>query len=158
MNLKSKTLRRRSFLTGAGVSLLLPRMESLGQVSEVSPPRRLLTIVNHLSFYQPSSKELDQQWMAWLHRWHALIKANDGHTQLSVAMQRINPAITWREWLIAPAYQQAEQGDNSHIVELQHLFRTPYDTPPAETASRYDRLRPHQYFGAGGISHYSCSS
>ena len=112
----------------------------------------------HHSFYQPSSKELDQQWMAWLHRWHALIKTDDGRTQLSVAMQHINPAITWREWLIAPAYQQAEQGDNSHVVELQHLFRTPYDTPPAETAHRYDQLKPHQFFGAGGISHYSCSS
>ncbi len=53
MNLQSQMLRRRTFLTGAGVSLLLPRMESLGQVSEASPPRRLLTIVNHLSFYQP---------------------------------------------------------------------------------------------------------
>lgn len=28
-------------------------MESLGQVSEADSPRRLLTIVNHLSFYQP---------------------------------------------------------------------------------------------------------
>ena len=43
---------RRTFLKGAGVALLLPRMESLGQVGEESP-RRLLTIVNHLSFYQP---------------------------------------------------------------------------------------------------------
>ena len=30
----------------------MPRLESLGQVEEESP-RRLLTIVNHLSFYQP---------------------------------------------------------------------------------------------------------
>jgi len=44
---------RRTFLQGAGVALLLPRMESLGQVLESSSPRRLLTIVNHLSFYQP---------------------------------------------------------------------------------------------------------
>jgi len=43
---------RRTFLKGAGVALLLPRLESLGQVEEQSP-RRLLTIVNHLSFYQP---------------------------------------------------------------------------------------------------------
>jgi hypothetical protein len=43
---------RRTFLKGAGVALLLPRMESLGQVEEQSP-RRFLTIVNHLSFYQP---------------------------------------------------------------------------------------------------------
>ncbi|MCP4194299.1 MAG: DUF1552 domain-containing protein [Planctomycetaceae bacterium] len=33
--------------------MLLPRMESLGQVAEADSPRRLLTIVNHLSFYQP---------------------------------------------------------------------------------------------------------
>lgn len=46
-------MKRRTFLKGAGVALLLPRMESLGQVSETDSPRRLLTIVNHLSFYQP---------------------------------------------------------------------------------------------------------
>ena len=43
---------RRTFLKGAGIALLLPRLESFGQVEEQSP-RRLLTIVNHLSFYQP---------------------------------------------------------------------------------------------------------
>lgn len=43
---------RRTFLKGAGVALMLPRLESLGQVEEQAP-RRLLTIVNHLSFYQP---------------------------------------------------------------------------------------------------------
>lgn len=46
-------MKRRTFLTGTGIALLLPRMESLGQISEVDSPRRLLTIVNHLSFYQP---------------------------------------------------------------------------------------------------------
>ena len=46
-------MQRRTFLKGAGVALLLPRMESLGQVDEAKSPRRLLTIVNHLSFYQP---------------------------------------------------------------------------------------------------------
>ena len=46
-------MKRRTLLTGSGVALLLPRMESLGEVSEAESPRRLLTIVNHLSFYQP---------------------------------------------------------------------------------------------------------
>ena len=46
-------MKRRTFLRGAGVALLLPRLESLGQVAEADAPRRLLTIVNHLSFYQP---------------------------------------------------------------------------------------------------------
>ena len=47
-------IKRRSFLKGAGVALLLPRFESLGQVTSIESPRRLLTIVNHLSFYQPA--------------------------------------------------------------------------------------------------------
>ena len=46
-------MKRRTFLKGTGVSLLLPQMESLGQTAQVDSPRRLLTIVNHLSFYQP---------------------------------------------------------------------------------------------------------
>ncbi len=46
------SMQRRTFLKGAGVALLLPRFESFGQVEETSP-RRMLTIVNHLSFYQP---------------------------------------------------------------------------------------------------------
>ena len=47
-------MQRRTFLKGAGVALLLPRLESLGQVHLAKSPRRLLTIVNHLSFYQPA--------------------------------------------------------------------------------------------------------
>ena len=73
-------------------------------------------------------------------------------------MRQVNPAITWREWLIAPAYQQAERGDNSLIQELQALFSNPYDTPANDLAARYDQLRPQEFFRAGGISHYSCSS
>jgi hypothetical protein len=52
MDSTSGIMKRRAFLKGTGVALLLPRLESLGQVEEKSP-RRLLTIVNHLSFYQP---------------------------------------------------------------------------------------------------------
>ena len=46
-------MKRRTFLAGSGISIMLPRMESLGQVVETHSNRRLLTIVNHLSFYQP---------------------------------------------------------------------------------------------------------
>jgi len=53
MGLSNGNMKRRTFLKGAGVALLLPRLESLGQVEEAKSPRRLLTIVNHLSFYQP---------------------------------------------------------------------------------------------------------
>ena len=44
---------RRTFITASGLSLLLPPLESFGQDTTV-PVKRLLTVVNHLSFYQPA--------------------------------------------------------------------------------------------------------
>jgi hypothetical protein len=70
----------------------------------------------------------------------------------------VNPAITWREWLVAPAYEQAALGDFTLIRELQAVFRRPYGPPAPELAGRYDRLKPREFFQAGGVSHYSCSS
>jgi len=110
------------------------------------------------SFYQPSSEELDARWGRWLRRWTAEIIAKGKPQETSAAMQRLNPAITWREWLVAPAYEQAGQGDSLLLRELQALFHQPYDEPPAELAVRYDRPRPKEFFNAGGVSHYSCSS
>lgn len=46
-------MKRRTFLQAAGVSLLLPQLESFGQVPS-KPVKRLFTIVNHLGFYQPA--------------------------------------------------------------------------------------------------------
>jgi uncharacterized protein YdiU (UPF0061 family) len=125
--------------------------------------RRLSAIPEHLSslkesFYRPSSEELDGRWEDWLLRWRAAIARSGGTSQAAAAMQRVNPAITWREWLIAPAYQQAEQGDARGIHTLQEVFSHPYDTPSAEVEATFDRLRPREFFNAGGLSHYSCSS
>ncbi|MCP3694228.1 MAG: DUF1552 domain-containing protein, partial [Planctomycetaceae bacterium] len=51
MNVSSDLMKRRTFLTGAGVALLLPRLESLGEVTKTESPRRLVCIGNHLGFY-----------------------------------------------------------------------------------------------------------
>ena len=110
------------------------------------------------SFYGPSSAELDGRWSRWLERWSAAITASGDPRATAAAMARQNPAITWREWLIAPAYEQAARGETTLIQQLQELFRHPYDAPPAELAATYDRLKPREFFNAGGVSHYSCSS
>ena len=122
--------------------------------------RRLSEIPEQLSalkesFYLSSSEELDGQWSSWLARWRALI---GDLSATSAAMQRVNPAITWREWLIAPAYEKAALGDTTLIQELQAVFSQPYEAPAAELAATYDRLKPREFFNAGGVSHYSCSS
>ena len=73
-------------------------------------------------------------------------------------MNRINPKYTWREWLITPAYEKAEKGDYSLIKELQAVLDKPYEEQSLEVQKKYDRLKPKKFFGAGGVSHYSCSS
>jgi uncharacterized protein YdiU (UPF0061 family) len=110
------------------------------------------------SFYLPSSEQLDAQWILWLQRWRHHITSYRDPKVVSEAMKRVNPKITWREWLIAPAYEHAAQGDFSLIKELQAVFSNPYDGQSAEVESKYDRLKPREFFNAGGISHYSCSS
>ena len=109
-------------------------------------------------FYLPLSAPLESQWNDWMLRWRDQWPSGVDPALISAGMRRVNPAITWREWLIAPAYQQAKQGDHDLVRELQLLFRHPYDEPSEALASRYDQLKPRQFFSAGGISHYSCSS
>jgi hypothetical protein len=46
-------MRRRTFIRAAGLTLLLPQLESFGQ-APAEPVKRLFTIVNHLGFYQPA--------------------------------------------------------------------------------------------------------
>ena len=125
--------------------------------------RRLSGIPEQLSalkegFYLPSSEDLDGRWSHWLECWRDQITANGDLSETSAAMQRVNPAITWREWLIAPAYEQAAQGEYSLVRELQEVFSHPYQEPAADLAATYDRLKPREFFNAGGVSHYSCSS
>jgi len=125
--------------------------------------RRLSVIPEDLSmlkesFYMPSSEQLDARWNNWLQNWHLQLKGCNDLGARSAAMQSSNPNITWREWLIAPAYEKAAQGDYSLIKELQDVFSNPYKEQSKELESKYNVMKPKEFFNAGGISHYSCSS
>ena len=125
--------------------------------------RRLSVIPEDLSmlkesFYMPSSEQLDARWNNWLQNWHLQLKGCNDLGARSAAMQSSNPNITWREWLIAPAYEKAAQGDYSLIKELQNVFSNPYKEQSKELESKYNVMKPKQFFNLGGISHYSCSS
>jgi uncharacterized protein YdiU (UPF0061 family) len=144
------------------VNDLFPLM-ARGKVDYTIFFRRLSDLPEHASdlkecFYGPGTEELDAAWDNWLRRWHHRLQADRDPRLISEAMKRVNPKVTWREWLIAPAYQRAEQGDTRLIQELQEVFRHPYDELSTELAATYDRLKPREFFQAGGVSHYSCSS
>ena len=110
------------------------------------------------SFYLPCSEETDIRWENWLERWRKQISKKHSHEELSAKLRKINPKYTWREWLIAPAYEKAEHGDFSLIKEVQAVLANPYEDQSLEIEKKYYRLKPEKFFHAGGISHYSCSS
>ena len=110
------------------------------------------------SFYAKTSQQLDEQWHAWLHRWRDLVFKGGNVDQISAHMKQTNPKYTWREWLIVPAYQQAMRGDYRLVKELQEVLSFPYDEQSQKVENKYYRLKPQEFFNAGGVSHYSCSS
>lgn len=112
------------------------------------------------SFYAKTSKEIDENWQEWLTQWRdkLLSENNKDLSEISKNMKKSNPKYTWREWLIVPAYQQAANGDYSLIKELQEVMNNPYDEQSADIEAKYYQLKPTQFFNAGGVSHYSCSS
>ena len=110
------------------------------------------------SFYLPSTEELDKKWFIWLKKWQDCIKKKGDFKEISKSMKQVNPKFTWREWMIVPAYQEAEDGNYSKIKELQTIFKSPYEEQSLDIEQKYSRLRPREFFNKGGVSHYSCSS
>ncbi|NTS77118.1 YdiU family protein [Catenovulum sp. SM1970] len=112
-------------------------------------------------FYKKTSQEQDDMWSGWLAKWRNKIgvDANPANAKvISKQMKQVNPKFTWREWLVVPAYQSAAKGDYSLINELQAMLTQPYEEQSSEVTDKFYRLRPVEYFGVGGINHYSCSS
>ena len=124
------------------------------KLSEI--PESFITLKN--SFYEPCSQEIEGLWISWFKSWRNLINKTGEVEQISKEMKLVNPKYTWREWLIAPAYEAAEKGDYRLVKELHNLFNDPYNEHSNEMQEKFDRLRPSKYSNCGGISHYSCSS
>ena len=110
------------------------------------------------SFYISTSTPLDDKWQQWLTAWRKLVIQEDNREEVSKKMKQVNPKFTRREWLIVPAYEQAQQGDYSVVKELQEVLNHPYEEQSQAIEEKYYRLKPKKFFNAGGISHYSCSS
>ncbi|MEP1742842.1 MAG: protein adenylyltransferase SelO family protein [Kangiellaceae bacterium] len=114
------------------------------------------------SFYRHSD-ENETRWSDWLTKWRSLIGNSvldipESRKTLSKQMKLVNPKYILREWFVAPAYQQAANGDYSLVRELQEVMNEPYAEQSADVEEKYYRLKPLELFGVGGLSHYSCSS
>lgn len=73
-------------------------------------------------------------------------------------MKRVNPKYSLREWLLAPDYQQAVDGDYTLIQELQKIMTQPYAEQSKEMEDKYYKRKPSEFREMGGISQINCSS
>ena len=107
------------------------------------------------SNYESDQRAIDKRWAEWLTKWTSLIDCKD---VISKQMKLVNPKYCLREWFVVPAYQQAAVGEYSLVRELQEVMTQPYAEQSKEIEDKYYRLKPAEFFEAGGLSHYSCSS
>jgi len=127
------------------------------------------------SFYSNLNEEMEKRWTEWLTKWKLLISNTSNENaassrsaeaagslealeEISRQMKLVNPKYTLREWLVAPAYQQAVTGDYALVRELQEVMTQPYDEQSKEEEEKYYRLKPSEFNEIAGVSHLSCSS
>ena len=110
------------------------------------------------SFYKFCDPNIEEKWNIWLRTWINSLNKTNNYKDISNSMLLSNPEFTWREWLVVPAYEEAEKGDFTKFMELQQIFDNPYENKIGDLGKKYDCLRPSKYLNAGGVSHYSCSS
>ncbi|ALP52836.1 hypothetical protein Tel_15940 [Candidatus Tenderia electrophaga] len=111
------------------------------------------------SFYSHLNAEMEKHWSEWLTKWKSLVTDTPRTLEdISAQMKRVNPKYSLREWLLAPAYQQAALGDYALIRELQDVMTQPYAEQSPEVEEKYYRPKPPEFKELGGVSHMSCSS
>ncbi len=113
------------------------------------------------SFYKniDDKQSLKDRWEKWFEKWKLAINDSSlSKEELSVKMKKINPKYTLREWFLVPAYEKANEDDDSLIHELQEVMTNPYAEQSKEIEEKYYRLKPADLFDIAGISHVSCSS
>jgi uncharacterized protein YdiU (UPF0061 family) len=73
---------------------------------------------------------MDTRWSEWLKKWNTLLNADTtsplSNEEVSRQMKLVNPKYILREWLLAPAYQQAATGGYPLIRALQEVMTQAY--------------------------------
>jgi uncharacterized protein YdiU (UPF0061 family) len=122
----------------------------------------------NIATYETDPQGMDKRWSQWLKNWKSLIGSSRpddtknappcSREALSKQMKLVNPKYSLREWFVVPAYQQASEGNYSLVRELQEIMTQPYAEQSKDVEEKYYKLKPPEFFKAGGLSHYSCSS
>jgi serine/tyrosine/threonine adenylyltransferase len=109
------------------------------------------------AYYQELTKVYRERVATWLRSYAKAVDAeNVDPATRKERMNKVNPRIIPRNYLVHEVIERAEQGDYAGIEEMLEAFRTPYDDLPS--GDKYDRKRPESARFAPGCSALSCSS
>ncbi|QKF94872.1 UPF0061 protein [Fadolivirus algeromassiliense] len=118
---------------------------------------KLLSYIGNC-FYKPLTQCNERSWIVWLSKWLTMIQnTNMDYKIISGNMKKQSPKFVPREWMLKQAYEKANIGDYSLIVELQQLFRNPYNEANKEMTMKYYRKMKLKESG-NGTTQMSCSS
>jgi len=95
-------------------------------------------------------------WQAWLVL-YAQRLATEGRSdaERQGEMRLASPKFIPREWMLAEAYTQAEQGDMTALNTLSELFQRPYDEHSEELSAKYYSRPPASLEKKAGIAYFS---
>ena len=112
------------------------------------------------SFYNKLDSEGDARWSNWFTTWKSLITADPLHSRevISQQMKLVNPKYSLREWLVVPAYQEANEGSYTLTREVNEVMTQPYAEQSKDVEEKYYRPRPSEFSRVAGTSFVSCSS
>lgn len=134
----------------------LPAVEGNGALLPATEEELLASVLQ--AFYSPADLEGPHRALvlAWLWRYQReLHRLAVPDTLRRAGMNRLNPLVVPRNWLVQQAIDAAHAGDYTPLGRLLDAFRRPYEVP--EDASLYGR-RPEWARQRAGCSMLSCSS
>eukprot|EP00590_Aulacoseira_subarctica_P008648 CAMPEP_0172425140 /NCGR_PEP_ID=MMETSP1064-20121228/30410_1 /TAXON_ID=202472 /ORGANISM="Aulacoseira subarctica , Strain CCAP 1002/5" /LENGTH=699 /DNA_ID=CAMNT_0013167793 /DNA_START=74 /DNA_END=2173 /DNA_ORIENTATION=- len=115
-------------------------------------------------FYETLDRFQYNSLKEWIQAWReALVKStledfSDSNVAPEERMRLANPKYILREWMLVDAYTKSAKGDDSVVLELLELIKTPYDEGTAEQHKKYYRRAPDESLTSGGTAFMSCSS
>jgi len=107
------------------------------------------------AFYTEPTGKLLVEWARWLRDWRSAVASEaaggGGLAAAPARLRAVNPKYVPREWMLANAYTQAQEGDFGGVHELYKLFLCPYAEQPDLEAKYYCRA-PEEVRNKGGIA------
>jgi uncharacterized protein YdiU (UPF0061 family) len=95
-------------------------------------------------------------WLDWVARyWARVEREGQPDAERREQMAHANPKYILRNWMALEAYEAAERGDNTVLLEVSELLRRPYEAQGAEADERFAQPTPTWARNRPGLAYMS---